>query len=153
LALKVSLPFAPARRGGLIHPRNVVEFEFPPFAPVHPRDVFEFESLPFAQLHPRNVFEFEFLFFPPILSRFHLVQSSRLERGGFVFSHCGLLTLGLGVGRLAVELRLNFLQYFLRPTTLRSRARAFLRQRSPALTNLPQSTNIVACLASLIARP
>jgi hypothetical protein len=78
---KVSLPFAPARRGGQPHPRNVVEFEFPPFAPVHPRDVFEFESLPFAQLHPRNVFEFEFLFFAPIFSRFHLVQSSRLERG------------------------------------------------------------------------
>jgi len=83
---KVSLPFASARRGGPIHLRNVVEFEFPPFAPVH----------------PRNVFEFEFLFFGPacrggpIFSRFHLVQSSRLELGRFVFSPCGLLTLGLG---------------------------------------------------------
>jgi hypothetical protein len=56
--------------------RNVSEFR--------PRSALKFAYLAFAPVHLRNVFEFEFLFFAPLFSRFHLVQSSRLEQGRFV---------------------------------------------------------------------
>src|ERR1700733_7173528 len=52
----------------------------------------------------------------------------------------------------AVELRLNFFQGFLGSTTLGTRSRALVCQRSLGLTSLSQCMNIVACIASLIAR-
>jgi hypothetical protein len=56
--------------------RNVSEFR--------PRSALKFAFPPFALVYLRDVFEFEFLFFAPLFSRFHLVQSPRLEQGRFV---------------------------------------------------------------------
>jgi hypothetical protein len=76
---------ATARRGGLVYPRNVYLSRLPAVVGNLTRAMFS--GLNFYLLRSLTCAMFSrlnFCFFSPDFSRFHLVQSSRLEWGRFV---------------------------------------------------------------------